>query len=554
MTQSINGWHVPAEFETTEEIHYGRRLRCFRRRPNDLDAMFRTVVQNFGEAEALVAARDISIAPDAPAPRDWERVSYRALDQRADALASGLAARGVGRGDRVAILLANRSEFACAVLAAARLGAIAVPLNIREQKPELQYVLDHCGALVLIFEAELAERIPAHLAQMRHRFAVGGDVAGAEPIAAAYAAAPPPRALDIDEDSCAVILYTSGTTGKPKGATLTHFNLMHSVLHFALTLSLRPGDRTIMAVPASHVTGLVAILITSWYCAGCAVLAPRFKAAEFLPLASKERMTYSILVPAMYNLCLLQPDFDQYDLAAWRLGGYGGAPMPQGTIAHLAEKLPHLELVNAYGATETTSPATITPPGQGARRADSVGRIVPCAVVRVVNEAGEEQPFGVAGEILIGGPMVVPGYWNDPSATARAFSEGFWHSGDVGTIDADGYVRLHDRIKDMVNRGGYKVFSAEVESELSFHPEVIECALVAQPDTVLGEKTHCFVVAKQPNLDAANLRAYLAARLSDYKVPDFFTFLDQPLPRNANGKILKRELRARIAGQLPQSS
>jgi acyl-CoA synthetase (AMP-forming)/AMP-acid ligase II len=290
------------------------------------------------------------------------------------------------------------------------------------------------------------------------------------------------------------------------------------------------------------VTGVVAILLTIWQAQGCAVVMPEFKAREYLELAARERITYTILVPAMYNLCLLQPEFDRYDLSAWRVGGYGGAPMPEATIATLAKKLPGLGLHNAYGSTETTSPSTIMPAARTAARPDSVGWTVPCGEIRVVGPDGRDVPAGEAGELWIRGPMVVPGYWENAEATAQSFTDGYWRSGDVGSMDREGFVRVFDRLKDMINRGGYKVYSVEVENVLSHHPAVLESAIIGRPCPVLGERVHAFVSLKGPAAEE-ELRRYCAERLADYKVPESFTLIDTPLPRNANGKLLKRALR-----------
>jgi len=277
---------------------------------------------------------------------------------------------------------------------------------------------------------------------------------------------------------------------------------------------------------------------------GCVVLMREFKAHAFLELAARERVTHTLVVPAIYNLCLRDPDFERFDLSAWRIGGFGGAPMPEGTLRLLADKSPGLILMNAYGATETTSPTTIMPMGMQAAHLDSVGAVVPCGDVRVMDDEGREVPRGQPGELWIAGPMVVPGYWDNPEATAREFAGGYWKSGDIGSIDAQGFVRVFDRKKDLVNRGGYKIQSAEVESVLSLHPAVVESALVAVPDPVLGEKAHAHVVTHDPACTAEALRAHCARHLADYKVPDFVTLRAEPLPRNANGKLLKRLLRA----------
>ena len=527
-------WPLLGEQRIRYEQHFGSRvIRCFSQRPANINELFQTTVERVPEQEAVIAP-------------NGERITYRTLNERIDRIAAALAARGLSAGDRIALLVSNDPAFVITLLAAARLNAITVPLNIREQTPELEFTLNQCGAKIIVHEANLAERLPAPatVPELKLRVAVNGDAMDSESFATleqsgAMKVAP---AMTKEED-VAVILYTSGTTGKPKGATLTHFNLIHTQLHYETCMGLRAGDRSLLAVPASHVTGLAAIILTMISCAGCIVMMREFKAKACLELMAKERVSYSIMVPAMYNLCLLQADFDAYDLSAFRCGGYGGAPMPEATIAMLAKKLPQLTLINAYGSTETTSPTTIMPPGLGTTHADSVGQVVPCGDVRVMDDQGHEVPRGESGELWIGGPMVVPGYWNNRTATQAAFVAGYWRSGDIGSIDAEGFVRIHDRIKDMINRGGYKVYSAEVENVMSHHPLVLESAVVPVPDPVLGEKVHAFVVRRDGNLGVDDLRKFCAGHLSDYKIPDFFSLHDEPLPRNANGKILKRELR-----------
>ncbi len=515
-------------FTVRHEFHFGERvIRCFAGRAPDLWRLFEASAQAGPEREALVAGE-----------RRW---SYAELDVEARRVAAGLAALGLSPGDRVAMLVGNRPEFVLALLGILRLGAIAVPMGTRLQTPEIAYILEHCGAVALVHDASLADRLPAPRSTpaLAHRFteAPRGDGTLA-----------PPR---VAEEDTAVILYTSGTTGRPKGAMLTHLNIVHSALHFVQAMALDARDRSLLAVPASHVTGLVAVIVAMWQAGGTTVLMPEFKAAEFIGLAERERVTHTVMVPAMYNLCLLQPEFERADLSAWRIGGYGGAPMPESTIAALAQRLPRLGLINAYGATETTSPATLLPAASAALRPDSVGVALPCADIVVMDEQGRELPPGEPGELWIRGPMVVPGYWNDPDATRAAFTAGFWHSGDLGSVDADGYVRVFDRIKDMINRGGYKVFSAEVENVLGGHPGVLESAIVGRPCPVLGERVHAFVTRRDPRLGAPELRRFCAERLADYKVPETLTMLDAPLPRNANGKLLKRVLRERLSQQPP---
>jgi long-chain acyl-CoA synthetase len=512
------------------ESHYGNRIvRCYVNRPHSVDEML------------VRAATD---CPDAVAFVDGtRRQTYADLNVTADAVAGGLAARGVRPGDRVAILLDNRIEFAEAFFGTIRAGAVAVPLNIREQRPELEYRIGHAEAKVLIHESHLSGRLPDAKAipSTRHRICVGVPVVGSEPFET-LADAKCPQVGSTEEDATAVILYTSGTTGEPKGAMLTNLSLVTSTMNYEHCWELTGKDKALMAVPVSHVTGLVAIMLTILRVGGTTIFMRDFKAAGFLELASAERMTYTLLVPAMYNLCLVQTRFDTFDLTHWRVGGYGGAPMPPATIAELAARMPWLQLVNAYGATETTSPSTLMPVGQGIPRAETVGAPVPTADVVIMDADACEVPVGASGDVWIRGGHVAAGYWRDDDATKATFSAGFWNSGDVGAMTEDGYLRLLDRKKDIINRGGYKVYSAEVESVLMQHPNVAEAAVISVADPVLGEKSHAIVRAKMKPLGTVELERFCSERLSDYKVPDFFTLVDHPLPRNAAGKILKREL------------
>ncbi|WP_298860957.1 class I adenylate-forming enzyme family protein [uncultured Sulfitobacter sp.] len=517
----------------TRETHFGSRdINCFSDRPDTLDAMFAQSVARNPDGEAMIC-EDV-------------RLTYGALDAQVDTVAAGLQAIGVAAQSRVALLLGNSAEFLVVLLASLRIGAIAVPINVREQTPELVHILRSCGALVLVHDADLAAKLPAaiDLPELRHRICLGEAVEGSTSYDSLLAHGTSPDRPPVTEEDTAVILYTSGTTGQPKGAMLTHLNIIHSAMHFELCMELGAGERSLLSVPASHVTGLVATLFTMLRTAGCSVIMRNFQAEAFLALAADEKVTQTLMVPAMYNLFLLRCRIEDYDLSHWRIGGYGGAPMAQSTIQELSEKLPDLLLVNAYGATELTSPATIMPLGFGTTRSDSIGVAVPCGEIRIVDETGHDVETGAHGELWIKGPMVVPGYWNNPEKTKAEFQGGYWKSGDVGSRDAEGFVRLHDRRKDMIIRGGYNIYSAEIENTLTAHPSVIECAAIGRPDPVLGEKLHVFVQTADATINEDAVKAFVRARMADYKIPDFVTLISDPLPRNANGKIVKATLRA----------
>jgi acyl-CoA synthetase (AMP-forming)/AMP-acid ligase II len=520
------------------EAHYGDRvIACFAERPAGFFDLFATAARRNPEGEAIVCAA--------------QRISWRVLDQTVARVAGALAGYAVRPGDRVALFVGNKPEFVITIFAAARLGAIVVPMGIRQQRDEIAYAVNDCGASVLIHDADLADRIPPDrdIPSVRNRFSVGGS-APAESFNILLHSADAQEPCPGGEEDTAVILYTSGTTGRPKGAMLTNLNIVNSALAYEHCMGLRSEDRCLMSVPLSHVTGLIAGIATTARCACTLIIMPSFRAADFLALAEAERMTYTMMVPAMYNLCLLQPDFGRFDLAHWRIGSYGGAPMPPATIAEFAQRLPKLLLMNAYGATETTSPTTMMPPSFTATHGAKVGLPIPGTKVAIMDEHASELGVGEVGEIWIGGASVVRGYWNNPTATQNEFTGGFWHSGDLGMVDADGFVSVLDRKKDMLNRGGHKIYTAEVEAVLASHADVVESAVIGRPCPVLGERVHAYVVTESREVQAETLRRYLSERLSDYKVPETMHLSNEPLPRNSNGKVMKRQLRERLLQEL----
>lgn len=512
------------------EARFGDRVMpAFVERPASIWAMISEAAARNPDGEAVICGE--------------QRLSWREVAAQSADIAAGFGRLGLVPGDRVAVLLGNRIEFVLTMFAAAHAGLVMVLLSVRQQKPEIAYVLTDCGARLLVHEAALSDRIPdaRDVPDLKLRIAVDDDASRSQ-FSTLRGNAPVPAPVKVGEEDTAMILYTSGTTGKPKGAMLAHCNVIHSSVVFVSCLRLTEADRSIAAVPLGHVTGVVANITTMTRCAGTLIIMPEFKAAEYLKLAARERVTYTVMVPAMYNLCLLQPDFDSYDLSSWRIGGFGGAPMPIATIEKLAAKIPGLQLANCYGATETTSPSTMMPAEFVASHIDSVGLPCPGATIIAVDAEGRELPRGEIGEIWIHGGSVIKGYWNNPTATAENFTGGFWHSGDLGSIDADNFVRVFDRQKDMINRGGLKIYSAEVESVLAGHPAVVESAIIAKPCPVLGERVHAVVVTRQ-SVEHRTLQAWCAERLSDYKVPETMDLWTAPLPRNANGKVIKRQLR-----------
>ncbi|MBZ9772234.1 class I adenylate-forming enzyme family protein [Mesorhizobium sp. CO1-1-8] len=520
---------------TRMEVHFGNRLvRCYAGRPGSVRDFLGAALQN---------------AADQPAITDGdETLSYRALDEAAARVARALRHLSVDRRDRVAMIVANRKEFAIVALACAKLAAILVPMGLRLRSPEITYICQDSAAKVLFHEASLADVLPdpASTPDLAHRVSVAGASPGSTGFDALLGHEPLTDEPDLHEDDPYCIFYTSGTTGKPKGGVITHLGTVHSSLHWKFHLDLPERPKAVLAIPASHIAGFAGVLMPILHLQGHLTLVPDFKAAAFLDLVEEKRIEHALLVPAMYNLCLLTPDIGTRDLSSWRWAIYGGAPMPEATIRKFQDLLPGLMMANAYGATETTSPATIMMPKRTLEKPASIGVSVACGDIRIMGEDGKEVAAGETGELFISGPMVIPHYWNNPEATDASFINGYWRSGDLGSIDGEGFVNLFDRKKDMIIRGGYKVFSAEVENALADHGDIIDAAVIGMPDDILGERVAAFIQCARDSLSADEVRAFCASRIADYKVPERLEISTDPLPRNANGKLQKDVLRARL--------
>lgn len=539
----------PSEFGDavrTEALYGDRLMPCYAERPRHLDAMIRRVAAQ---------------RPQALAVEDAHRsLSYAQLDQGADRLTHALAHHGIAQGDRVALFLGNGAEFIVLLAALWRMGAVAVPIGTRQSADELAYMVHHCGARALVHDAELAARLPpaTQIPSVVCRVRVGGRShapSGAEADAAdldfwqlVAQGAQQPWHAEFDDQHAACLMYTSGTTGRPKGAVLTHLAFFHTARSYERVFGYGPDERMLLVIPASHISGLLAVVVAMLQVGGCVVCMRQFQADKVLDEIAARRITAAVMVPAMYNLCLLDERVAERDLSRWRIGHFGGAAMPEVTIERLAELLPGLQLYNGFGATETTSAVTLTRAGDAARHLDSVGTMLPCVDIRVLDAQGHEVAPGEAGELWIRSPGNAREYWQNPDATRAAFVAGYWRSGDIGSVDAAGFVRVFDRLKDMINRGGFKVYGVELENTLLRYPGVIEAAAVPSPCPVLGERIHVFIHATTP-VDAQALRAFCRESLADYKTPDFLTVSAEPLPRNLNGKLVKAPLRERARAE-----
>jgi long-chain acyl-CoA synthetase len=516
------------------EAHFGRVMNCFADRPANVWAHVCGVIEQNPEVVAVVEGE--------------LELTYTQLDSQSAGLAALLSRSGVSRGDRVAVMLNNGVDAVRAVLAITRIGAVLLAIGTRSRAEELSHFFADAEPKAIIHGSEFSRELDDANGVPKCRINVCENI-WKESLDSNNAA---PTTPDIAEDDLFAILYTSGTTGKPKGAMLTHLGVVHSCLHWCDAFGLGDHESTLFCVPWTHVSGLCGVLMPFLFQGGKLVMMPVFKSRAALELAEAHAITHALMVPAMYGLCLQEPDLADFRLGQWRIAAYGGAPMPESTVQRFVEALPHLAMCNAYGATETTSPSTIMPPGKGTARADSIGRVVSCGELIVMDERGQEVPAGTDGEFWIAGPMIVSGYWQNPEATAKNFIGGYWRSGDIGSVDSEGYVRIADRKKDMIIRGGFKVYSAEVENVISGLNGVAEVAIVGRPDPVLDEQVIAYITCDDSSVTEDLIRDWCSARLSDYKVPEHVVLSTYPLPRNVNGKIQKALLRQK-ALELPHA-
>lgn len=477
---------------------------------------------------------------------DDETLTYGELRQQVLSLAFNLQKMGVLKGDRVALLFPNCNEMAIAYFACAAIGAIAVPLNNRLTGKDLTYLLNDCGARLAVVGYqffEIFQTIREALRSIKDVIYAGPErKPGAIYFADLLGSHDPPREPGLSPDDVALIMYTSGTTGLPKGAMMTHRNVFTNARNCGAALTYKESDVTLIVVPLFHVTGLNSQLVAFIYVGGACVILKAYKTAEMIQAIERHRITVLFNVPTMYVLMLINETLPGTDVSSVRMAAYGGAPMDRETIVALKERL-GLDLFNAYGLTESSSLTTVLPACDAVRMAPSVGLPVPGVQVKTIDAAGLERPPGAAGELLIKGPHIVAGYFNQPEATRQAIVDGWLHTGDVARIDDEGYVFIVDRMKDMIVRGGENIYSIEVESVLNSHPKVLESAVVPEPHHIFGEVVKAFVVLRpETQTSPEEIIEFCKRNIADYKVPAQVVFLNE-LPRNPGGKVVKNKLR-----------
>ena len=497
------------------------------------------------------------------------RISFGDFIDAADSVSATLLEHGIARGDRVAVLSANNPEWCMAFWGTVDIGAILVGLNGWWKTDEILYGLEDSGAKVLVADRARFERIAGELADIKTLEAVflidcdPADVGTDSRLHRFDDLLQKPGSgtptVEIDEDDPAVIFYTSGTTGRPKGAISTHRSMISNLqgtLYSSIAgsmvnpgaggLNASGGNASLLTSPLFHVAGCHSGLVVGLI-AGIKIVMPvgRFDPEEAMRLIQEEKVTVWAAVPTMVWRVVEHPARHDFDLSSVTAMAYGGSPSAAELQRQIAETFPNVKSTsNAYGLTESSSAVTVNSGQENADRPNSVGRPLPVIDVKIVGEGGADVGVEETGEVWIKGPHIMPGYWNKPEATAESITDGWLHTGDLGHVDADGFLYITDRAKDMIIRGGENVYSVEIENRLVEHPDILDAAVLGVPHATLGEEVKAVVeVAAGCSLSEADVKAWVAETLANFKVPTYVDFTNDKLPRNASGKLLKNVLR-----------
>ena len=482
--------------------------------------------------------------------------SYSEFNAIVDRLAAGLAERGIGKGERVAILARNSHAFAALRFALARLGAVLVPINFMLKAEEVAYILKHAGARLLATDSGFAALartardlapaveqliwLPSEAQSERQ-----ADMIDFAALAASTAAVP---AVELNGTDLAQIVYTSGTESLPKGAMLTHDAVIWQYVSCVVDAGIAADDVTLHALPLYHCAQLDVFFGPAIYVGGTNIITAFPTPDNLLPLMAKYRITSFFAPPTVWISLLRSPLFETTDLSTLRQGYYGASIMTVEVLRELAQRLPEVRLWNLYGQTEIAPLATMLAPEDQLRKPGSCGRAVLNVETRVVDDAMNDVPPGVVGEVVHRSPHLMLGYFHDDERTAAAFQGGWFHSGDLATVDEDGYITIVDRKKDMIKTGGENVASREVEEALYLIPEVSEVAVVGLPHPRWVEAVVAVVVVKSGcELTEEDVLKRATAKLASFKAPKRVVFVDA-LPKNPSGKLLKRQLREMHAG------
>jgi fatty-acyl-CoA synthase len=475
---------------------------------------------------------------------DEQRWTYGEVAERVTRLASALQARGVAPGDRVAYLGPNHPGFVETMFATGELGAIFVPINTRLAAAELASILRDAEVATLVWAPDLEEVVGdvGDQVPIARRVVVGEQArAGSEPLEALVSEGSTERPeADVDLEDVAMIMYTSGTTGQPKGATLTHANLAWNLFNVLIDVDVSQDEVTLVSAPLFHTAALNQTFLPTFAKGGTCVLMSAFDPQRTLELIAGHRVTWMFGVPAMFQALTAAPGWDEADLSSIRAVEAGGAPVPAELIRRYQDR--GLTFMQGYGMTEASPGVLFLRAKDSLRKVGTAG--TPCFFtdVEVVDLDGRPATTGERGEIRVQGPNIMRGYWNKPDETSQVLHDGWFRSGDVAVRDDEGYFTIVDRVKDMFISGGENVYPAEVENALYEHPAVADCAVIGVPDERWGEVGQAFVVLREGgDLDHAELASFLEQRLARYKIPRSLVLVDV-LPRTASGKLLKKEL------------
>lgn len=484
--------------------------------------------------------------------RNW---TYREFADEVERMASVLVDLGTRRGDRVLLLAGNSDRFVVAAYAILRAGAILVPVNPGSAPPELAYLLSDAGASVLIVAPELASLGRAGTADSKVTVLCLGEADGSVDLMAltSMATLPPVAEWPVETDD-ALLIYTSGTTGRPKGALFDHHRSIWVGINMSVACGLHEEEKMLHVAPLYHAAELCGMLFPGVMTGATHTILPAFDPVVVASTLAERRIEVFFGVPTMYQRLLEVPGLDALDLSSWRVGLFGAAPMPASVIERLIERLPLVDLFQLCGQTEAGPGGIYSGPADVRARPDASGRFaLPNTECRVVDLSGNDVQAGEAGELLLRGETIMKCYWNKPRETSAAIVNGWLHTGDVALLDADGYMTLIDRMKDMIISGGRNVYSIEVENALMGHPDIIDVAVLGVPHADFGESILAVIVLREgASLTLEEVRAWSRTQISDYKVPHQILFHD--IPRTLSGKIQKHVLRDELkVDRMPSS-
>jgi fatty-acyl-CoA synthase len=478
------------------------------------------------------------------------KFTYADLDKRTDRLAGTLAGLGIAKGDRIALLAPNCAEYFELQFATGRLGAIMLPLNWRLTVPELEYILGDSSPQLLIHDKSFAPQAAelGKLCKIPQSLEIDHDGPDSAYERALAAAPKPPSPLALTHDDIAMVMYTSGTTGHPKGAIITHGMNFWNCVNLGIPALIGPDTVQFVVLPLFHTGGLNCYANPVLHAGGTILIMRTFDPGLALDYLSDTALgiTHFFGVPAPYQFMMQHPKFQGADLSRLRIAGVGGAPCALAILETWSAR--GVPLVQGWGMTETSPAGTMLDAADAIRKVGSAGKALMHTAIRIVDDAGKDVAPGGIGELLIKGPNITPGYWNKPEATAKAFTDGWLHTGDAARQDEEGFVYIVDRWKDMYISGGENVYPAEVENVLFQLPQVADAAIIGVPNERWGEVGMAIIVRKPDQaLEEGDVIRHCLGRLAKFKVPQSVVFVET-LPRNATGKVLKRELRVQFVG------